>query len=304
MGAITVAKRVLAAALALTVTGSAGAAAVAKAPTSGRYYISLGDSLSAGRQPDAAGIEHNTADGYVEVVARGLTRRDGAIRVAKLGCGGTTTTALRGSPCNRAYGQGSQVEQAERILRAHRDVTSLVTVQIGDNDVEGCLSAAGISRSCFDSGLARMQSNLRMIARRIRAAAGPAVTVVGVADYDQFLAYWLRGGSPRRIALASVRFIDKLNATMGAAYRGAGVDFADAAGRFATHSLNRYVALAGHGRVPLAVARVCQWTWACDRPPRGPDDHAKHVGYRAIALAILDVLPVPADGSSGGAGSP
>jgi lysophospholipase L1-like esterase len=281
------------------------AGAMAPAAHAGtHYYLSLGDSLSVGRQPDASGREHNTRDGYVEVVARGLARRDGPIRTLKLGCGGTTTTALTGSPCNRAYGAGSQVQQAERILRAHRSSTALVTVQIGDNDVEGCLSASGIRRDCFDSRLATMRRNLLTIGRRLRKAAGSRVPLIGVADYDQFLAYWLRGGSARRIAVASIRFIGKLNATMGSAYRSAHLRFADAAGRFATPDLHHYVSLGGHGRVPLDVARVCTWTWACDRPPRGPDDHAKHQGYRAIGLAVLDALPAPPSNTSGGAGTP
>jgi hypothetical protein len=278
------------------------AASAAQAGT--HYYLSLGDSLSVGRQPDASGTEHNTRDGYVEVVARGLARRAGPIRTLKLGCGGTTATALRGAPCNRGYGAGSQVQQAERILRAHRASTALVTVQIGDNDVEGCLSATGIRRDCFDSRLATMRSNLLTIARRLRKVAGAGVPLVGVADYDQFLAYWLRGGRAREIAVASVRFIGKLNATMGAAYRRAHLRFADAAGRFATPDLHHYVSLAHHGRVPLDVARVCSWTWACDRPPRGPDDHAKHLGYRAIGLAILDALPAAPSDTSGGAATP
>lgn len=281
---------------------AAGPAAPAQAGT--HYYLSLGDSLSVGRQPDASGREHNTNDGYVEVVARGLARQVGPLRTLKLGCGGTTSTALRGTPCNRGYGSGSQVQQAEGILRAHRSSTALVTVQIGDNDVEGCLSASGIRRGCFDSRLATMRSNLQTIGRRLRSAAGSGVPIIGVADYDQFLAYWLRGGSARQIAVASVRFITKLNATMSSAYRGAHVSFADAAGRFATRDLRHYVTLAGHGRVPLAVARVCAWTWACDRPPRGPDDHAKHTGYRAIGLAILDALSRVRRDTSGGAGAP
>jgi hypothetical protein len=279
-----------------------GGAGSAHAAT--HYYLSLGDSLSVGRQPSSRGTDHNTREGYVDVVARGLSRRVAGLHTLKLGCGGTTSTALRGPPCNRSYGRGSQLQQAERILRGHRSSTALVTVQIGDNDVEGCLSASGIRRGCFDASLARMRSNLSLIARRLHHAAGSRVPVVGVADYDQFLAYWLRGGRARRIAVASVRFLRRVNAAMGAAYGGAHVRFADAATRFETPRLHTYVRLRGHGRVPLAVARICQWTWACTPPPRGPDDHAKAPGYRAIGLAILDRLPAPGGDSSGGAGAP
>jgi lysophospholipase L1-like esterase len=257
-----------------------------------------------GRQPDPAGHEHNTNDGYVEVVARGLSRRYGTVRSIKLGCGGTTATALRGTPCNRSYGAGSQVQQAERLLAANRSRTALVTIQIGDNDVEGCLSSRGISRSCFDSRLATMRANLQTIARRIRHAAGGHVPVIGIADYDQFLAYWLRGGRPRQIGLASVRFVGKLNATMDGVYRAAGAGAADAGVRFATSRVRTYVSTRQYGRVPLPVARICSWTWACARRPRGPDDHANHTGYRAIGLAVLDTFDAIAGDPSGGAGGP
>ena len=30
------------------------------------------------------------------------------------------------------------------------------------------------------------------------------------------------------------------------------------------------------GAVPRNVALICQWTWACAVPPRGPNQHANH----------------------------
>jgi hypothetical protein len=196
------------------------------------------------------------------------------------------------------------VQQAEHLLAARRRHTALVTVEIGDNDVEGCISARGINRRCFDSTLATMKANLVKIARRLRKAAGSRVPVIGIADYDQFLSYWLRGGAERRVAVASVRFVNKLNATMDGVYRHAGVGAADASRRFATRVLHHYVDSHGYGRVPLAVARICEWTWSCARPPRGPNAHARTIGYRAIGLAILDTLSAMRRDHSGGAGAP
>lgn len=269
-----------------TLSASCPAASAAAASP---LYISLGDSLSVGRQPDPAGHEHNTNDGYVEVVARGLSRRYGTVRSIKLGCGGTTATALRGTPCNRSYGAGSQVQQAERLLAANRSRTALVTIQIGDNDVEGCLSSRGISRSCFDSRLATMRANLQTIARRIRHAAGGHVPVIGIADYDQFLAYWLRGASGRSFARASVGVVERLNSSADAIYRRANVRAADATRAFATSDLTHTVRTS-RGTLPRAVARVCAWTWACSGPPINFNDHANARGYGVLARVVLAAL--------------
>lgn len=56
---------------------------------------------------------------------------------------------------------------------------------------------------------------------------------------------------------------------------------------FAARQMKRYVQTAEHGRVPLAVARTCRWTWACsDRY----DGHTNTAGYRVIAMGVLSVL--------------
>lgn len=289
--------------LALAATQLAAAPASAQAPPT--YYLSLGDSLSVGRQPDSRGSSHSTTSGYVETVTRGLSQRSGAaVQAIKLGCGGTTGTALNGPTCNSHLPGSSQVAQAERFLKSHPGQVALVTIQIGDNDVEGCVSPSGIPQGCVDYGMRTLSRNLPVIVGRIRGAAGAHVPVVGVSDYDQFLAYYLRGGASRRVALASVGFLGRLNSTMGAIYRHAGVGVADASGRFATRSVHHFVSLAGHGRVPFAVARICQWTWACSGPPIGFNDHANTAGYHAIGLSILHAFDLLAPPSSGGASAP
>jgi hypothetical protein len=35
--------------------------------------------------------------------------------------------------------------------------------------------------------------------------------------------------------------------------------------------------------VPVAVARICQWTWMCAPAPRGPNIHANATGYKQLA---------------------
>jgi hypothetical protein len=114
--------------------------------------------------------------------------------------------------------------------------------------------------------------------------------VVGILDYDQFLALWLDGARGRDVARRSVRIIGSLNRLMAGIYRAAGVRVADAGARFRTGELSLWRTLPGARPVPLAVERICRWTWACSPPPIGHDDHARPAGYGVIAQAVLDSL--------------
>ena len=257
-------------------------------------YVSLGDSLAAGLQPDAKGNDRPTGDGYVFVVGRRLSKPHPGLATQALSCGGaTTTTLLHGNAACQDEHEPSQVEQAEDVLGRRGRRTVRVTVNIGDNDVEQCLKmgTGSIDGACVKRGTAAVEKNLPVIARRLRQAAGPGVPIVGILDYDQFLALWLKGAHGRAVARRSVAVITALNAQMARIYRDAGVLVADAGERFGTTDLTTPVKLPGHGTVPLAVSRVCRWTWACAAPPVGPDDHARAAGYRVIADAVLAALP-------------
>jgi hypothetical protein len=43
-------------------------------------------------------------------------------------------------------------------------------------------------------------------------------------------------------------------------------------------------------QIPVNVARVCSWTWACQTPPSGPNIHANKNGYVVIADAFAKVI--------------
>src|SRR5919201_1457600 len=66
-----------------------------------RYYLSLGDSLAQGMQPDTAGITRNTNQGYADQLYALENRRIPRLKLVKLGCGGETTSSFltgRGNP--------------------------------------------------------------------------------------------------------------------------------------------------------------------------------------------------------------
>src|ERR1700722_13687076 len=83
------------------------------------YYLALGDSLSQGVQPDAAGTSVETGQGYPDQLYAMLHRSQPGLRLVKLGCPGETTgSMIGGGIC--AYAQGSQLAAAAAFLTAHR----------------------------------------------------------------------------------------------------------------------------------------------------------------------------------------
>ena len=274
-----------------------GAQALAPAPASqpGPLYLALGDSLAAGMQPDRHGRDHPTNHGYVNVVARSLARSHAGLRTRTLSCGGATSvTLLQGGESCRPDGEPGQLERAEDILAASSD-TALVTLDVGDNDIEACVNrdTGSVDAGCVRRGEAKVRQNLPEIARRLRAATPAATPVIGLVDYDQFLSLWLQGASGRAAARRSLAIIRNLNLLVASIYRDAGIEVADASSRFATEDLGHRRTLAGHGSVPLAVYRICTLTWACSPEPIGHDDHARAAGYYQLGQAILDVLRPP-----------
>ena len=259
------------------------AARAAAAPPR-HYYLSVGDSLAVGMQPNARGHDHPTGHGYADVVARRLATRIRGLQLVKLGCAGeTSTTLVLTGPCRR-----SQLAQAESFLSSHRGSVSLITVNIGDNDIEeSCFHAAAIDYACIENGLAAVRANIPVIIAALRSAAGDGVPIVGITDYDQFLAYWLRGAGGRSVARASVPVIARLNQVVDTLYREAGVHVADAAPQFGSTDLGHPTPLAGHGRVPRGVATLCRLTWACGKRL---DDHPNDAGYGVLATVIERVV--------------
>jgi lysophospholipase L1-like esterase len=256
------------------------------------YYVSLGDSLAQGWQPGSDGHSRPTNQGYVDMVAASLRSRHSNLRTIKFGCGGETTqTMLHGGICH--YAKGSELAEAESFLKAHKGHVVAVTVNIGDNDVEQCMAHGRVSPACEQSMLNGVKARLPQIGQRLRTAAGSRVAIAGLADYDQFLAYWLRGSSGRHFARRSVRVIGQLNRTVDGIYSHAGVTSADATGAFATTNLSHYARTRAHGTVPVAVQRICAWTWACSGPPVGFNDHANARGYRVLGRVVVAALGSP-----------
>src|SRR4029453_6947131 len=273
-----------------TVAGGGGSAA---ADRSKHYYVALGDSLAAGVQPDATGRSMPTDRGYVDDLYAQLSAADSRLDLVNLGCPGETTTSMiEGGIC--AYDHAAaQLDAAARFLPAHDNHVSLVTLDIGANNIDQCVSGGTLNQQCVSDGLATIAVELSKIVDALRAAA-PEVRIVAMNYYDPFLAAWLSGPAGQALAAQSVQLLQVLNGLEANVYASGDVEVADVAAAFSTTGFPPQGRLAGVGTVPLNVARFCQWIWMCAPPPVGPNIHANDVGYHVIADTFDARLTSPA----------
>lgn len=281
----------VAALAAATLTGTASAAPASgqdhgrhhhPAPT--HYYVSLGDSLAAGYQPD---VRTNTSVSYTDQLFAQLKQHDPTLVHIKLGCSGETTeTMIDGGICSYP-GAASQLDAADRFLRAHRGAVRYVTLDIGANDVDGCLSPAGIDQACTAKGVATVAAQVPQIAKALRRAGGGTPRYAGMNYYDPFLAVWLTGAPGQALAQQSVGLSTVLNGVIAKGLTRHGFALADVSTAFSTNDFTDQVTLPGLGAVPLNVARICAWTWECT-PYH--DIHATPTGHAVIAGVFEEAL--------------
>ena len=277
------------AAVAVTACSGPATSARSQAPAPpATYYLALGDSLSQGVQPDAAGNSVETGQGYPDQLYAMLRPSQPTLRLVKLGCPGeTTATMVHGGICR--YPAGSQLAAAVAFLTAHRGHVRLVTIDIGANDPEDCGSWASLRTimHCVGTNFPDAVSNLDTILARVRAAAGPGVRMVGMSYYLPSLAEWRNGLPGQAVAWLSEKLAVGYNDLLDNAYAKSDVRVANVFGAFQTSDFSGQVAVPGVGTVPRNVALICQWTWECASPPRGPNQHANQAGYGVIARAFL-----------------
>jgi lysophospholipase L1-like esterase len=260
--------------------GAGGAGAAERTP----YYLALGDSLAQGVQPNSTGQSVVTDQGYVDDLYSLYSRVVPNLKLAKLGCPGETTTSMiKGGVCT--YPLGSQLAQALAFLQTHRVV--LVTIDIGANNVDGCLASGTPDLACIGGGLSSIGTDLPQIMGAIKANA-PGIPVVGMNYYDPFLAEWLLGPAGQTVATESLGLAGTLNGTLDSIYGAFGDRVADVARAFLTNDTTPFLFTG----VPIDVIVICALTWMCAPSPVGPNIHANAAGYAVIAGAFAKQVPV------------
>lgn len=267
-------RRVMAFGLALLAVLSVGAATPGVAE-SAQYYVSLGDSLAFGYQPDlvAAG-DLDAADyrGYAEDFA---TMRP-QLSLVNFGCPGETTATMLAGGCpwpgtlHDSYGGApSQAAAAVAFLAAHAGQVSLISVDIGSNDLlalVGSCRAAADPTACITAGLpstlATLAAHYATLLAQLSALA-PTAHIVLFNFYNP-LALTVPGSD--QLAAVASGVVDQLASAFHASVADAFTAINHAAGS------------------PAEPAFICSRTWECTS---FANVHPTDLGYRTLAIALL-----------------
>jgi hypothetical protein len=120
-----------------------------------------------------------------------------------------------------------------------------------------------------------------------RTERGFALRRIGVSNVPK--GYFSPNPSVHGLALASPALAKEVNGALTSIDQKGGFLTADVAGAFDTYDSTQTVTWENQ-QIPLNVARVCSWTWACQTPPSGPNIHANKNGYEEIAQAFTTVI--------------
>jgi lysophospholipase L1-like esterase len=256
------------------------AATIAHAAAPPTYYLALGDSLAIGIQPSANG-DVATNQGYADDLFAVFRTRIPGLNLAKLGCSGeTTTTMIQGGICS--YPQGSQLAAAVSFIETHH--VALVTLDIGANDIDHCISTSGIDPVCVETATTSVASNLPQILTELRTATGPDTLIVAMNYYDPFLAAWTLGAAGQALAKESVVATTAFNGLLVTVYQAFSVPVADVAHAYRITDFTPIPFI----NLPVNVFLTLSWTWMGASPPFGPDVHPNAVGYAVIAGAFVE----------------
>ncbi len=245
------------------------------ASAAGGLYVALGDSLAAGYQPGGAELR-DTA--YPALTAARLGAKGGELTLENLGCSGETTGSLvKGGKCD--FAAGSQLEQAEKLLKGSDDV-ALVTIDIGGNDLLRCVrGGAQIDTACVKSGVATVKKNLPTILKRLRTAAGPDVPVLVLGYYNPWLAAKALN-QPVKGVDAAAKAYTGLSAAIESAATSTGTTFVGLDEAFST---NDTTPTRINGRtVPENAAKICTLTNICT----ASDIHLTDEGAATVARVL------------------
>lgn len=277
---------------------AAQAKAKAKAPRA-RYYLALGDSLAQGMQPNVQGVTSVTNQGYADDLFATYRSKIKGLKLVKLGCGGDTSQSLATGQGNTTNARllhcdrkgGSQLSAAERFLKSHhaKGEVPLITLDIGANDVDGCAAAANVG-ACVTAGITAINTYVPKIVSGIKKAAPKGTKFAGINLYDPVLGgYFSTNSNVKGLALASPVFLKEVNQSLGTDFTNGGFVTADVADAFSSYNSTQTVTWENQ-QIPVNVATVCAWTWACQTPPTGPNIHANKNGYQVIANSLKAVI--------------
>lgn len=267
-----------------------------KKPTT-QFFVALGDSYTVGYQ-DAVG--HTTLNGPADQLVPLARKRGYRFKLVNLGCGGATTDSMLTragcapaalAPGAPGYGTKTQTDAAVDFLKAHRGKVGLVTISISGNDVTPCIPAPD-PITCTQAKMTTVRKNLGTIVKRLRAAGGKRMRIIGSTYPDVVLGAWVRpipfGDGRFTVAANSIAaFRDVLNPGLKKTYASVGGAFVDVTRATGAYGNFGTVATATYGRIPQPVATACRLTYFCT----SLGIHMTTPGYHIIAQLEAAKLP-------------
>ena len=258
-------------ALTVNVAAAVSAASRRAGPTP-LFYLALGDSVPV----------WNGTQSYPYRILAHYQRRLRGLTLDDIAVSGATTESML---------TGGQYDTALQFLRAHRGHVALITIDIGGNDVVGCVGVTGVDQTCATQARATIKRNLGKMLAGLRAAA-PHVPLFGMTYYNPFLGNWLASGPARSLTLATTPGLLALNHELASLYGGA-KKTADVQGAFKATDFKTMVP-SRWGTIPIAVERACSWLdIVCNKGAlQGFGDDPNLTGAAMIALAFERTIGV------------
>jgi lysophospholipase L1-like esterase len=271
----------LAAVLAVAPIGTPVARAAAPAATPS-YYVAVGDSLASG-----GGVPKGFS--YVDDVYAAEATGVPGLQLENLSCGGDSTTRMiHGGLCTN-YTTGNQLGDAEAFLSAHRGQIAFLTIDVGGDDILGCvLKKTAIDQACVKRALTAINTNLPVILQGLQDAAGGHLHMVGMTYYDPVLAAWVTGApffpgnDNGALAVSSFALLKQMNDALRTIYDNFKVRIAPVQKLFRSGDFQLTGSWQGK-KVPENVARICAWTHMCGTGTNEPNVHTNQTGHLLIA---------------------
>jgi lysophospholipase L1-like esterase len=234
-----------------------------------QYYLALGDSLAFGFQPNG-----DYTHGYVDDLFQTL-QQEGVKTAINMGCPGETSSSFIQGGCSSSIPPhfqytGPQLTAAVNFLKANPGKVSLITLDIGANDVlrDTTITPSGctLNQSQFEADLATLDANL-----------------TGTILPSLYKALTPKGHITSRIVL--MNYYDPLQNVCPNTVPN-------------TQTLNQHLAndVSGFGTIVDVFGafggtmtpnpNICAYTWftlGCPNIPQTQDIHANDLGYSVIA---------------------
>ncbi|ANW21669.1 SGNH/GDSL hydrolase family protein [Streptomyces clavuligerus] len=252
------------------------------------YYVSLGDSLASGFQPD---VQRDTNLGYTDKLFAQLKQTDPNLRHIKLGCSSeTSATFINGGFCtykdsaNKTVGQ---LAKAVDFLTVNAARVKFVSLNIGGNDLRACFVNGAVDQACTLRTLKALDTNVGRITAAVNGASSATTNLAAANTYNPFLVSFLSGAQGQKTAFETAGAQQAFNEILARHFKANHFTLADFSTAFQSFAFTPEADLPGGGKAPANLVKLCQETFAC-----GPlrDIHPTPSGHQLLADTMRPAL--------------